>query len=195
MDPRAVVRPVGPLAPAVYWRRRLMLLVLLVIVLVAVVRACGGSSGPARPAAGGGSQPTTTTTPSPSPCVAGSVTAAASTDAVRYPAGAVPKLKVTIRTNRTGGCELAIDRNTVVWSVYSGSDLVWTTAQCPAGTPAATVEVQPAHPVARIVSWDRHRSSAGCPAAGRAPAQPGTYQMFVTVLGAKVGPAVFHLTG
>lgn len=195
MDPSAVVRPVGPLPPAVYWRRRLALLVVLAIVLLLIARACGGSSPPSHPAAGAGNQPTTTTTPQPPRCAADSTTAAASTDAVKYPAGAVPKLRVTIRTNRPAGCILAITPSTVVWSVYSGPDLVWTTAQCPAAAPTSTVEVQPSHPIARIVGWDRRRSTTGCAAAGRLPAQPGTYQLFVTVLGDKVGPAVFHLTG
>jgi hypothetical protein len=195
MDPRAVLQPVGPLRAGVYWRRRLVLVVALVIVIVLIARACSGSSGRPSPSAGSQSATTTTSAPSLQPCPAGSLTAVASTDAVRYPAGAVPKLRVTIRTNRTTGCLLTVDRSAVTWSVYSGADLVWTTAQCPPSAKSVSVEVRPSHPVARVVSWDRHRSTAGCAATGRTEAQPGTYQLFVTLQGAKVGPAVFHLTG
>jgi hypothetical protein len=195
MDGRALLQPVGPLPPGVYWRRRLIVAVLLVIIIVLIARACSGPSRHPASSAGSLGATTTTTTPSPAPCSPGSLTAVASTDAVRYPAGVIPRLKVTIRTNRTDGCVFSISRSTVTWAVYSGADLVWTTAQCGAGVAAAQVEVRPAHPVARVVSWDRHRSKAGCAAAGRTEAQPGTYQLFVTVQGAKVGPAVFHLTG
>ena len=195
MDPRAVLQPVGPLRAGVYWRRRLILIVVLVIVVVLIAKACSGSSRHPASSAGNQAAATTTTAASLQSCPTGSLTAVASTDALRYPGGAVPKLRVTIRTNRTTGCLLGVSRSTVTWAVYSGQDLVWTTAQCPAVITAAQVEVRPSHPVARVVSWDRHRSIAGCAATGRTEAQPGTYQLFVTVQGAKVGPAVFHLTG
>jgi len=196
MDGRAVLHPVGPYEPRVYWTRRAVLLLAIVLVLVLLVAyGCGGGNG--RPTAG---QPTTTPSGSPTPnsspttlsaCTRDRLTVGAGTDATTYPAGVLPHLTATIRTNGSAPCELPV--SAISWEIVSGSDTVYTTAGCGAGA-RASFTLRPGHPIKTGRIWDRHRSVAGCATPGAA-AGPGTYQLHVTVDGVRSAVAVFHLTG
>src|SRR5947199_7489790 len=111
MDPRAVLHPVGPYEPRVYWTRRAVLLLAVVLVLVLfVVYACsGGTSHPTagRPRTTPSQTPSTSASPpAPATCTGSQLTVAASTDAATYPAGVLPHLTATIRTTGSAPCEL-----------------------------------------------------------------------------------------
>lgn len=198
MDPRAVVHPVGPHEPRVYWTRRAVLLLAVVIVIVLLaVYACTprGSRTP-----GDRINTTPTHTPSPTPttspsaggaCAKSQLTVSVSTDATTYPAGVLPHLTATIRNTGTAPCQLSA--SAVDWEIVSGSDPIYTTAGCPPASRAAFV-VRPNHPAGIGRIWDRHRSVPGCATPG-ATADPGTYQLHVTVAGVRSAVAVFHLTG
>lgn len=197
MDARAVLHPVGPHEPRVYWTRRVVLLLAVLVVLILFgVYACSGGSG--RPAGTSrGTTPTTTPTPTASTpaavttCPRTAVTVAASTDATTYPAGALPRLIATIRTTGTSACTLPA--GAISWEIVSGPDVVFTTAGC--GAPAKTAfTLRPNHPTRSGFVWNRHRSVAGCATPGAA-AGPGTYQVRATVAGVRSAAAVFHLTG
>jgi hypothetical protein len=198
MDTSGVLRPVGPHEPRVYWTRRAILLLAVVLVVVLFTAyACSGG-GKARPAAHRtGPTPSATTTPTPAGstppptgCASGQVTVAAGTDATTYPAGALPHLRATIRTTATSPCTLT--RGAIGWEIVSGADTVFSTAGC-AKTGGGAFTVRPNHPAVVALVWDRRRSS-GCATPGAAAA-PGTYQLHITVAGARSGVAVFHLTG
>jgi hypothetical protein len=199
MDARAVLHPVGPHEPGVYWTRRAFLLLAIVVVLVLfTVYACSGGSN--RPAATGrGTTPTgtpTPTSPSTTPaavttCRPGEVTVAASTDAATYPAGVLPRLIATIRTTGTSACTVPV--SAISWAIVSGPDPVFTTAGCPKAA-KTVLTVRPNHPARSGLLWNRHRSVAGCATPGPA-AGPGTYQVRATVAGVRSAAAVFHLTG
>ena len=56
---------VGPLPPAVYWRRRALVAGVLVLLILVVAYACGGSSGSGAPGQRSGAKTPTTGSPSP----------------------------------------------------------------------------------------------------------------------------------
>lgn len=196
MDAHAVLHPVGRHEPRVYWIRRTTLLLAVVLVLV-LLAAYGCSGGNGHPAA------TPRTTPSPSPsstpsgstgpitCAQSDLTVVASTDATTYPAGVLPHLSATIRTAGSAPCRLPA--SAISWEIVSGTDTVYTTADCPPGT-RAPFTLRPSHPVRTGRIWDRHRSLPGCATPGSVAAA-GTYQLRVTVDGVQSAAAVFHLTG
>lgn len=197
MDARAVVHPVGPHEPRVYWTRRavLLLAVVLVIVLFAAY-ACSGGDSPA-PTNRANTTPTHSPTPSPSasasggPCTRSQLTVAASTDATTYNAGVLPHLVATIRNTGTTPCQLSA--SALDWEIVSGTDTIFSTTGCPPAS-RSTFLVRPNHPAGLSRIWDRHRSVAGCATPG-ATADPGTYQLHVTVAGVRSAVAVFHLAG
>lgn len=118
----------------------------------------------------------------------------ASTDATTYPAGVSPRLSVVVRNASTTPCRFRSDPRARTWSILSGSDQVWSTADCGRAGRRALSRLGAGKTISYVVVWDRHRSVTGCTSPGT-EAQPGTYRLYVTVDGARSAAAVFHLTG
>ena len=191
---QAVLRPVGPLEPRVYWTRRFVALAVVAVLIAAVAVACsGGGSHPRRTAA---------LIPSPSPhatssvpngrCGSSDLEVAASTDADKYAPGTLPRLSVTVRTRGTVSCVLTESPSARTWTIVSGADQIWTTAGCQSGHTASRTVLKPGAQVRHTIVWNRHRSDKKC--AISTAATPGTYQLIVIVNGVRSQPAVFHLT-
>ena len=191
---QAVLRPVGPLGPRVYWTRRLVLLGVLAVLVAAVAIACSG----------GGSKPRRTASPIPSPsphatssgsngrCGNGDLEVVASTDADKYAPGTLPRLTVTIRTRGAGSCVLVESPSARTWTIVSGTDQIWSTAGCQSGHIASRTVLKPGAAIHHTIVWNRHRSTQKC--AVSTSATPGTSQLTVIVNGVRSQPAVFHLT-
>jgi len=200
MNARALLHPVGPEPARVYWVRRAILagVVVIVVVVLAVVIGSAGSGRGRPPTTGGSHHPSPTPGSSATagrarPCDASSITVTASTDAATYPGGAIPKLSVQVHNKGTAPCRLEVQTAARTWSVFSGSDQVWTTADCPRSDKVTAHRLPAGKSVSYSLSWDRSRSVPGCTHEGSA-AQPGTYRLYVTVDGVHSAPAVFHLT-
>jgi hypothetical protein len=198
MDARTVMHPVGPLPPRVYWLRRLIPLGALALLILVVALACSGGSDPSRPTAS-----TPTTSPSASPtrssgsvaaCTSDQLAVVASTDADSYAAGTLPQLKVAIRNTSFQPCRLTESPSTRTWTIVSGTDQVWSTEGCASSHTATVTTLKPGKSVRHSTAWNRHRSDKQCNVSD-ATADPGTYQLTVTVDGVTSPPAVFHLTG
>jgi hypothetical protein len=197
MDPGAVLRPVGPRPGRVYWTRRLIVLGIAVVVVVLLARACGGGTA----SNGAGPRPTprpsATTSPTPGPvtdCRKADLQVTAGTDAATYPAGALPRLSALVRNVADQPCRFRTTPAQRVWTVVSGQDQVWTSADCTQSGSPAKARLRPARTIAYALVWNRHRSAKGCPA-GTPEAAPGTYQLHVSVNGVAAATVVFHLTG
>ena len=190
----AVLRPVGPLGPRVYWTRRIVLLAALAVVVAVIAIACsGGSSSPRRTARPVVSPSPTLSSARPNaPCAANELDVVASTDADRYAAGTLPRLTVAISTRAPVSCVLTESPSARTWTIVSGADQIWTTAGCQSGHTAVHTVLKPGKPVRHTIVWNRHRSDKKC--AVSSAAAPGTYQLVVIVNGLRSQPAVFHLT-
>ena len=197
MDSRALLQPVGPLPPRVYWTRRAALLAILVVLIIAIAVSCSGGSGSGHPAA---STTTSTPTPSSSPTVTAAgcrrdqLAVTASTDATTYPAGVLPRLTVSIRNTGSLACVLTESPRTRSWTIVSGTDQIWTTVGCPAASTAHDTTLKAGAAARHTIIWNRHRSGKGC-TTQTTPTTPGTYQLTVSVNGVTSTTAVFHLTG
>ena len=172
-----------------------MLLVVLVVVVVLLAHACSGGS--AKPAA----TPQPSATPSSAPSTAGPVTACrgsdlsvtASTDETTYPAGALPRLSAVVRNVSDQPCRLVTAPGRRVWTIVSGADQIWTSADCTVSGVKAQKRLRPDGTIAYGLVWNRRRSADGCPSDTPA-AGPGTYQLEVSVNGVDAAKVVFHLT-
>ena len=199
MDSRAVLHPVGPLPPRVYWLRRLVPLVVLLVLVLAIAISCsggGGGGGRGQTVATRGGTPTVSpsTTSTPQPCHLSGLAVSASTDAARYPAGALPHLSVSVRNIGSSPCVFQDTPSRRIWTIVSGADQVWTTAGCPTAKVVTIRTLAAGATLRHSMVWDRHRSAKNCATSTTSPG-PGTYQLLVTVDGAHSAPAVFHLTG
>jgi hypothetical protein len=198
MEPGAVLRPVGPRPARVYWVRRLVFLAVLVILVVLLAHACSGGDSP-RASSDTPTLPTTTTTlPSPGPtkvlrCHPNDLAVTASTDATTYSADALPHLSAVVRNASDQPCRLRTAPALRTWTISSGADEVWRSADCTTSGVAGRTRLGRGKTVAYALVWNRHRSAAGCPAT-TPTAAPGTYRLKVTVNGVAAPTVVFHLT-
>jgi len=180
-----VLHPVGPLAPATYWRRRLVLLVVLVALALVAKSCVGGGTEKA-----GSTTPTPTPTvrvthspsPRPSPtraagpvaCPDSAMTLSTSTDAATYVAGATPRITLTVKNVSSATCLRDLGESAVEVLVYSGNDRIWSSDDCHALTGRAVQTLQAGASLETTKTWDGKRSARGCTGA-RTPARPGTY--------------------
>jgi hypothetical protein len=195
VDAQPVLHPVGPLPPRVYWIRRAVLVAVVLVLVIGIAVSCAGGSGPKHPAAGPSTSPTPAGTgkPAPAACEHGALAVTASTDADRYAAGTLPRLKVTIH-NTGAACVLTESPSARSWTIVSGADQIWTTAGCSSSHTATQTTLKAGGSVSHSLVWNRHRTGKAC-AVSATQAAPGTYQLTVTVNGVTSGPAIFHLTG
>jgi hypothetical protein len=199
MGSGALWRPVGPRPPRVYWARRVLLLAAVVIVVVLLARACSGGTTTSRgsPAPPATSTPTSTSSPTPAAvttCRKHDLEVTAATDTATYPSGALPRLSAVVRNVSDQPCRFRTEPAQRVWTIVSGHDRVWTSADCTTSGGAAQSKLKAGHTIAYALVWNRHRSGKGCPA--RTPAAaPGTYQLRVSVNGVDAATVIFHLTG
>lgn len=199
MDPRAVLHPVGPEPARVYWLRRLVPLVIFLVLIIAIAVSCSGAGGKSRQTVS--TTPRTTGSPSPtvsstaaSPCRAADLVVTVTTDAEKYPSGALPHLTVRVRNSGLTACTFADAPSRRTWTIVSGSDRIWTTAGCTSSKTVTERALAAGQSLRHAIIWNRHRSGANC-AISDTTAAPGTYQLTATVDGITSAPAVFHLTG
>jgi hypothetical protein len=81
-------------------------------------------------------------------------------------------------------CTFKQNADTVELKVYSGTDRIWSTADCAARVRPAVHVVQPEGAVEWKIAWDGARSATGCRARPETP-RPGTYFATFQFAGAK----------
>lgn len=158
--------PVGPQAPAVYWRRRLLValgLVAVVVVIVLIIVRPGSGS----PGGGAG----TSNTPSPSAsvttdpddvaaCDPAKVTVEAVTNAVAYDPGVNPELQLVLKSTATAPCTIAAGSDVQVFTITSGDEVIWKSTDCQVDPQEQVQLLNPGVPVSSAsLTWDRTRSS------------------------------------
>jgi hypothetical protein len=197
MGPNTLLRPVGPRPPRVYWIRRSVILAVLLVLIIVIAKACSG--GAATPAAGPAHSTTTpAATPSPTPtrvpgCLRRDLTVAAATSASTYPAGSTPRLSAVVRNVSDHPCRFRTSPGDRVWTIVSGADQVWSSADCTSKGAIAKSRLRAGKTIAYALVWNRHRSANNCPA-DMPEAPRGTYQLRVTINGVAADTVVFHLT-
>jgi hypothetical protein len=192
--------PVGPQPPSVYWRRRLLLLAVLlaVVIVVVLIIVRPGSGGTTTPTGGqtsgqpgtpapslstGSGTGTGTGTGGSAACDPSVIGLTAVTDASSYAAGVQPQLSMTITNNGASACTIDVGTDAQVYAITSGTDQIWSSADCQTNKTALKQVLQPGTAKALSTTpfaWDRTRSSTST-CTGSRPAVTG-------------GGASYHLT-
>lgn len=125
------------------------------------------------------------------PCAASDVSI---TPSVPKPvAGRDISLMLDISTVSTPACTWTLSRRTLALKITSGSDLIWTTAQCGRAIPRQDLVLRQSTPTRVTLKWDARRSQPGCPVRTEW-ALPGTYHLHVAALAGQPQDVAFLLT-
>ncbi|MFO7252491.1 MAG: hypothetical protein DIU60_017240 [Actinomycetes bacterium] len=201
--------------PDVYWRRRVSVLTALLIVVAAVVWACtrmsddaadaGPGSAAAGPSAHTASPAAGAPSAGPSPAPQGerrSGDARCSEEDVVvhleglqevYPPGVRPRFVVMLVNTGDEPCVLDVGPRALDLRITSGSDRVWSSADCVGGDGATKLHrLERGVPFVRSISWNRHRSGKDCSAA-HPEAKAGTYVATAVAGSLTSEKTVFHL--
>ncbi|PKQ27323.1 MAG: hypothetical protein CVT64_02545 [Actinobacteria bacterium HGW-Actinobacteria-4] len=195
-------QPVGDQPPEVYWKRRGILLGLIVLVFLVVwflsTSPSGETDDPSSPAPTTSPAPDLTTSP-----VAGASRACGPEDVEfttvanprDFAGGALPNFDVDIEHVGDTPCHLDTASEGTELLIMSGSDRIWSSADCPVDTPinARQFLMQPGAAEEFQVTWPRTRSSVGCNPVSATPL-PGTYRATLTIQGIPSAEAVFTLS-
>jgi hypothetical protein len=140
-------------------------------------------------------QPTPTPTPTPvampsGPCAPGDI--AISPSVPRPYAGRDISLVLDLSTLTTPACTWKVSGSTLALKITSGSDLIWTSVQCPRAIPTEDLVLRQSAPTRVRLTWDARRSEPGCPRLTDW-ARLGTYHLYVAALAGQPQEATFTL--
>ncbi|MGM0386265.1 MAG: hypothetical protein ACQERF_09850 [Actinomycetota bacterium] len=169
-----------PRSKAMYWRRRALVLVGVALIGVGVVWGMSrlfGVLGDAWAAAVSEQQsaatPTGISTAQPVACPSDGLAWELTHDASG--AGSAVRFALTV-TNISGeACLVDAGAGTLVLTVVSGEDLIWSNAHCGSSDPVLLL-LGPEDSTTRTVTWTGTRSAPGCGSVAAA-VRPGTYQV------------------
>ncbi|MEV4565258.1 hypothetical protein AB0K12_15965 [Nonomuraea sp. NPDC049419] len=109
-----------------------------------------------------------------------------------YAAGARPSFLVTLVNTGPVMCTADVGPRAMEVRITSGSDRIWSTADCVSGEGTDVEQLQRGVPYVRSLEWDRRRSSSDCRATPPS-ALPGTYVAMVRMGKLRSPKGVFHL--
>lgn len=127
----------------------------------------------------------------PAECV-GNLLSLAVTGPRTVPATAKADLEVTVTNSSQTACVLVFDARLVL-KIVSGTDEVWSTADCAQWGPTGSQTVQPGAAITWKPTWDRHRSQKECKVV-TTTLKDGTYVANAMYTGAATAQWVMYLT-
>jgi hypothetical protein len=104
----------------------------------------------------------------------------------------LPRFRLTAVNTGQRACTFGLGPKELEVRISSGTDRLWTTAQCARGSGSSIQLLRRGVPYLTTVVWDRKRSSRGCPSR-RPAARPGVYVATVRADKIKVRKQVFRL--
>ncbi|NCT91684.1 hypothetical protein GXB85_12085 [Cellulomonas sp. APG4] len=113
-------------------------------------------------------------------------------DARTYGPDERPVLSLAVANTSEQACTVDVGSGNAVVTVMSGSDRIWSSADCAADVPERLLLLDPGAADTSTVDWARERSDAECTAGLPAP-RPGTYTAQATLLEIESATAVFEL--
>jgi hypothetical protein len=109
-----------------------------------------------------------------------------------YAPGSQPRFILTLVNIGEVMCTVDVGPRGMEVRITSGSDRVWSSADCVSGEIDNVHKLERGIPYVREVEWDRHRSGTDCKTE-QAVARPGTYVAVARAPGLRSHKTVFHL--
>jgi hypothetical protein len=125
-------------------------------------------------------------------CQPGDLVISAATDRQSYPEGEDPVLELRVDNTGDRPCEANLGTSQQVFTVYSGSDRIFSTEDCQVDGDDAMMEIHPDEQERSRFTWSRVRSAPDCAEVGSAP-RSGTYRLEVSLGELSAQPVSFTL--
>ncbi|MGM7666877.1 hypothetical protein [Microbacterium sp. A93] len=124
-------------------------------------------------------------------CPPGDIVVSAATDQPTYTDGEDPVLELRVDNTGQEPCEANLGTSQQVFTVYSGSDRIFSTEGCQEGEDAM-VEISPDEQERARLTWPRVRTGPDCAKIDSDP-RSGTYRLEVSLGELKAQPVSFNL--
>jgi hypothetical protein len=134
----------------------------------------------------------TEASPSAVACQPGDLVISAATDRQSYPEGEDPVLELRVDNTGDEPCEANLGTSQQVFTVYSGSDRIFSTQDCQVDGEDTMVEISPDGQERSRFTWPRTRSAPDCAQVGSEP-RSGTYRLEVSLGELSAQPVSFTL--
>lgn len=125
-------------------------------------------------------------------CQPGDLVISGATDRQSYPEGEDPVLELRVDNTGEQPCEANLGTSQQVFTVYSGSDRIFSTQDCQVDGEDASMEISPGEQERSRFTWPRVRSAEGCAEPGAEP-RSGTYRLEVSLGELTAQPVSFTL--
>jgi hypothetical protein len=119
------------------------------------------------------------------PCTTSDIAVLANTDKDAYGAGELPQLSITLTNNGEAACLINVGTSQQSFVISSGSDIWWRSTDCQTESSDQVVQLAAGQTVSSVtpLAWDRTRSSVDTCGGDRPTAQPGYYNLSVSIGG------------
>ncbi|HRO30774.1 hypothetical protein [Citricoccus sp.] len=125
-------------------------------------------------------------------CQPGDLVISGATDRQSYPEGEDPVLELRVDNTGDEPCAANLGTSQQVFTVYSGSDRIFSTQDCQVEGDDAMMEISPDDQERSRFTWPRVRSAPGCAEVGSEP-RSGTYRLEVSLGELQAQPVSFTL--
>ncbi|HEY4613862.1 MAG TPA: hypothetical protein VIG75_00200 [Citricoccus sp.] len=125
-------------------------------------------------------------------CQPGDLVISAATDQPTYADGEDPVLELRVDNTGDEPCEANLGTSQQVFTVYSGSDRIFSTQDCQVDGADAMMEISPEEQERSRFTWERVRSAPECAEVGSEP-RSGTYRLEVSLGELSAQPVSFTL--
>lgn len=151
----------------------------------------GTPSGTASPSASGSSSASADAAVA-GDCPPGDIVISAATDQSTYTDGEEPVLELRVDNTGQEPCEANLGTSQQVFTVYSGSDRIFSTEDCQVDGEDAMVEISPDEQERARLTWPRVRTGPDC-AEIDSDLRSGTYRLEVSLGELQAQPVPFNL--
>lgn len=125
-------------------------------------------------------------------CPPGDIVISAATDQPTYTEGEEPVLELRVDNTGQEPCEANLGTSQQVFTVYSGSDRIFSTEDCQVEGEDAMVEISPDEQERARLTWPRVRTGPDCTETDAEP-RGGTYRLEVSLGELQAQPVSFTL--
>jgi hypothetical protein len=125
-------------------------------------------------------------------CQPGDLVVSAATDRQSYPEGEDPVLELRVDNTGDEPCEANLGTSQQVFTVYSGSDRIFSTQDCQVDGEDTMIQISPDEQERSRFTWSRVRSAPDCAEVGQEP-RSGTYRLEVSLGELNAQPVSFTL--